>query len=93
MVVAGIVYQLLQVYFYILLARVILEWVRMFMQGRSPGPLAVIYGALYDLTEPVLRPLRRLIPPLRLGAAALDLSVLVAFILIFLLQQLVVTLA
>ena len=46
------------------------------------------YGILYDLTEPVLRPVRRLIPPLKVGVAALDLSPIIVFALIFVLQRL-----
>lgn len=35
---------------------------------------------LHDLTEPVLRPLRGLIPPLRIGMVGLDLSPIIVFI-------------
>jgi YggT family protein len=45
------------------------------------------YGILYDLTEPVLRPFRRLIPPLKVGVAALDLSPIIVFALIWVLQE------
>jgi YggT family protein len=58
--------------------------------GRGPSGTAMVrtYGILYDLTEPVLRPVRRLIPPLRIGVAALDLSPIIVFALIFVLQRL-----
>ena len=35
---------------------------------------------IYNLTEPVLGPLRRAIPPMRMGAAAIDLSPLIIII-------------
>jgi len=38
-----------------------------------------VAGFLYLVTDPVLGPLRRVLPPLRMGAMALDLSPIVAF--------------
>ena len=67
----------------ILLVRVILSWVQ--LAGWRPpasGPLRSAYELLYDVTEPPLRALRRIIPP----AGMFDLSVVVAFIIIFVLQ-------
>jgi YggT family protein len=78
---------LLTVYFYILLAQVILSWA--FVLGmRRPyaGPGRVIVDGLDAVTEPVLRPLRRLIPPLRAGGVGLDLSILVAFVILYVLR-------
>ena len=42
------------------------------------GSLATVAGFLYLVTDPVLGPLRRVLPPLRMGAMALDLSPIVA---------------
>ena len=67
----------------ILLLRVILSWVQ--LAGWRPpatGPLRSAYDLLYDVTEPPLRMLRRILPP----AGMFDLSVVVAFIIIFVLQ-------
>jgi len=51
-----------------------------------PGtPAASIYGILHDLTEPVLAPLRRIIPP----AGMFDLSFLVLFVLLTILRAFV----
>lgn len=59
-----------------------MSWVRI-----EPGSsVASVYSALFNLTEPVLGPLRRTIPPVRLGMAALDLSPLIVLIGIQLLQ-------
>jgi YggT family protein len=67
----------------ILLVRVILSWIQ--LAGWRPpatGPLRSAYDLLYDVTEPPLRALRRILPP----AGMFDLSVVVAFIIIFVLQ-------
>lgn len=53
-----------------------MSWVRI-----EPGtPVASIYSTVFNLTEPVLGPLRRAVPPVRLGMAALDLSPLIVFV-------------
>ncbi len=67
----------------ILLIRVILSWVQ--LAGWRPpatGPLRSAYDLLFDMTEPPLRLLRRVLPP----AGMFDLSIVVAFIIIFVLQ-------
>jgi YggT family protein len=67
----------------ILLVRVILSWIQ--LAGWRPpatGPLRSAYELLFDVTEPPLRALRRILPP----AGMFDLSVVVAFIIIFVLQ-------
>ena len=46
-------------------------------------------GFLYVITDPVLVPLRRILPPVRMGAVGLDLSPLVAFFGIVFLQRLI----
>jgi YggT family protein len=67
---------LLSLYSWVILARIILSWVRV-----EPGtPVASIYSVVFNLTEPVLGPLRRAIPPVRLGMAALDLSPIIVFV-------------
>ena len=65
---------LLEVYFFVLLAYVIFSWV-----PRPPEPLMPFVLGVRRLVEPVVAPLRRVIPPLRLGGIALDLSILVVF--------------
>ena len=65
-------------YWLILIGRLILDWVQVFSRDWQPkGPLLVIAEAIYTVTDPPLRLLRRFIPPLRLGQVALDLSFLV----------------
>ncbi len=57
-----------------------MSWVRI-----EPGsPVESIYSVVFNLTEPVPGPLRRAIPPVRLGMAALDLSPIIVFVAIML---------
>jgi YggT family protein len=71
--VCGVLFPLAYI---VLIARIALSWVPV-----TPGTfLAQVNSTLYAITEPVLGPLRRAIPPVRLGAAALDLSPIVVFL-------------
>ena len=75
--------QLLSIYTLILFVRIIASFITQF---RAPPPaLAPLLKVLYDLTEPVLRIARRYIPPFGM----LDLSPLVVFILIRILQEVI----
>lgn len=75
--------QLLQLYVLVVIARIVLSWFPI-----SPGSgLASVFGILYALTEPVMAPLRRVLPPLMLGGGGLDLSPIVLFFGIQILQQ------
>jgi len=71
----GIICSLIQLYVLLLVVRVVMSWFPI-----SPnGPAETVAGFLYMVTDPVLVPLRRLLPPVRMGAMALDLSPIVAF--------------
>lgn len=80
----------LQVFWFLLLARIIVEMIQSFSRDWRPsGVLAVIFEILFTITDPPVKALRRLIPPVRLGAVALDLSVIVLFIGIIVLQAVI----
>ena len=66
---------LLQLYMLVLLVRVVLSWFPISPNGTG----ATLAGFLYLVTDPVLVPLRRVIPPIRLGAMAVDVSPIAAF--------------
>ncbi len=73
----------LWLYFILLIGRLILDYVQMFARSWRPsGPVLVVAEIIYTATDPPLRALRRVIPPLRLGSISLDLSFLVLLILI-----------
>jgi len=72
----GIICSVLQLYLYVIFARIILSW---FPVGEGSA-IAPVQSALFSVTEPVLGPLRRALPPLRLGGMGLDLSPIVVVI-------------
>jgi YggT family protein len=81
----GIICVALQLYVIVLFARVILSWFPI-----SPGSaMEGISDVLMMLTEPVLGPLRRAIPPVRLGAMGLDLSPLIALFGVQIIQRII----
>lgn len=80
----------LQIYVLVLIARIVLDYVFMFArQWRPRGFVLVIVEGVFSLTDPPIRLLRRIIPPLRLGGVSLDLAFLVLFILVQILISIV----
>ena len=71
---------ILQIYSYAMLARAIISWI--------PGldHYHPIVQLLYRITEPVLEPIRRLVPPL---GGTLDISIIIVFIALNILMGLV----
>ncbi|MDP8992308.1 MAG: YggT family protein [Actinomycetota bacterium] len=70
-----------QLYVYVLVARILLSWFPI-----TPGStLASVFSVLYKVTEPVLGPLRRLLPPVGIGGMGFDLSPIIVFLVIQLL--------
>ena len=65
----------LELYTYVLILYVIFSWV-----PNPPDALRPFILGVVRLVEPVAAPLRRAIPPLRIGMVALDLSIIVLFV-------------
>ncbi|MFE4542514.1 YggT family protein [Arthrobacter sp. NPDC056727] len=77
----GLVYIVLLFIFVALIVRLVFDWVQMFAREWRPRGVALVAAhAVYSVTDPPLKVLRRLIPPLRLGGVSLDLGFLVLFI-------------
>ncbi|HEU4912913.1 MAG TPA: YggT family protein [Actinomycetes bacterium] len=73
----------LWIFFILLIGRLVLDYVQMFARSWRPrGPMLVVAEAIYTVTDPPLRALRKVIPPLRLGSISLDLSFLVLVVLV-----------
>jgi YggT family protein len=65
-------------FFLLLLVRLVLDWVQFFVRDWRPsGPVLVVAEVTYSVTDPPLRFLRRLLPPLAIGTVRLDLAFLV----------------
>ena len=80
-VLGAVILTVLWVFLGMLWIRFIVDWVQVFARSWSPsGPLLVILEAVYSATDPPIKALRRVIPPLRLGSIALDLSFLIVLL-------------
>ena len=81
----------LTIYLVILVGRMIFGWVQVFARDWRPtGVLLVLAEAIFTVTDPPLKFLRRFIPPLRLGMVAMDLSFMVLFIVVLILLEVAV---
>ena len=68
-------------YTYVLLARVVLDLIQVFSRDWRPtGVILVLVEAVYTVTDPPIKLVRRFLPPLRLGSIALDFGIIVIFI-------------
>lgn len=76
---------LLQIYLLVIFGRVLLSWFPL----DPNGPMATIGGFLHLLTDPVMKPVQRTLPPVRLGGFALDLSAIVVIMGIFILRGII----
>lgn len=82
--VASILELLLWLYFIALLARLVSDWIQVFARDWQPrGPVLVVLEAVYTVTDPPLKFIRRFVPPIRLGSIALDLAFIILFIAVY----------
>jgi len=80
-VVGQVIHFLLWFFIVLLWVRFIVDWVQIFARSWTPsGPLLVVLEIVYSATDPPIKALRRVIPPLRIGSIALDLSFLIVLI-------------
>lgn len=76
--IASSVWILVQLYSLVMLARVLMSWIQI-------DPYSPLARTIYNLTEPVLAPIRNLMPP----AGMIDFSPMVAMILLFVLAEII----
>lgn len=85
-----IVYYVLFGFWLLLVARLVVELVRSFArEWRPSGGVAVGLETIYTVTDPPVHFVRRLIPSVRIGGVGLDLSIMVLWLVVFILMQLV----
>ncbi|MGN6300234.1 MAG: YggT family protein [Angustibacter sp.] len=88
-VVRSVLYLVVLAFFILLIGRLVLDWIQVFARDWRPrGVVLVIAEAIYTVTDPPLRLLRRAVPPLRIGQVAIDLAFMILFIVTLLLMQL-----
>ena len=74
----------------LLLARALLSWLPMFAPSFRPtGAVATAIDLVNRATDPPMRLVRRFLPPVRLGVASLDLSLIVCFVVLWVAQRIV----
>ena len=89
-VVGQILHGLLWGFIALLWIRFIVDWVQVFARSWSPGgPLLVVLEFVYSVTDPPIKALRKVIPPLRIGSVALDLSFIIVLVAAYLLLNVV----
>lgn len=80
-IVFGFLYLLLLLYFLTLMARLVFDWIQVFARNWRPRGVALVGASfIYRLTDPPLRKLRALIPPLRIGSVSLDIGFLLLLV-------------
>ncbi|MGA2528586.1 MAG: YggT family protein [Acidimicrobiales bacterium] len=78
------VVDILNLFLFILVVRVVLSYI-----PTQPGSALVPVTRFFEaITEPVLRPVRRVVPPLRVGGGAMDLSPIIVWVLILIISRL-----
>jgi YggT family protein len=80
-----IVCRLLDAYLILLFGRIILSWFPI----ESGSVMASVFGFLYAVTEPVLGPIRRVIPPMGMGGMGFDFSPLIVILVVSLLRSVI----
>jgi YggT family protein len=80
-VVGQATHAVLWVFIALMWVRFVVDWVQVFARSWSPtGVLLLILEFVYSVTDPPIKALRRVVPPLRIGNFALDLSFLLVMI-------------
>ncbi|WP_067675067.1 MULTISPECIES: YggT family protein [Nocardia] len=78
---------LLFVFWLLLISRIIVEFIRSIARDWHPrGAVAIVLEVIFTITDPPVKLLRRLIPPVNLGGIRLDLSIMVLIFIVFILM-------
>ena len=82
-----VIYLLVLVFLNVLLARFAMSWVMSIGRRWRPGRgAAAALEVVWSVTDPPLKTLRRVIPPLRLGTVNVDLAFIVLLVIVFVLM-------
>ena len=87
-IVGQILFTALLVFLLLLIFRLVMDYVFMFARGFRPhGALAVALELAYSATDPPIKAVRRVLPPLRIGNISLDLGFMVVFFVTYILMN------
>ena len=87
--IGGIIELVLSAFIVLLFVRLIVDWIQIFARSWTPrGPVLVVLEGVYSATDPPVKALRRIIPPLRLGGVAIDLSFVALLLICYILLKL-----
>lgn len=68
------------IFFVLLIGRLVVDWIQVFAREWRPRGISLVLAeAVYSATDPPLKALRRVVPPLRLGQIQLDLAFMILF--------------
>lgn len=86
----GLIYLVLSIVIMLLMARIVLDFIQIFARSWRPRGAALVFASVvYGGTDKPLGWVRKIIPPLNLGGIRLDLSFIVVFFVVSILQQVV----
>ena len=89
MVIGQLIDFVLRLFLLLLFARFVIDWVQVFARSWTPkGVVLVVLEVIYSITDPPILFVRRFVPPLRLGAIALDTSFIIVLVAVYLLREL-----
>jgi YggT family protein len=71
-----------------LVIRLVFDWIQMFARDWKPAGVVLLAAeGVYSVTDPPLRALRRIVPPLRIGSFQLDLAFTLLFLIVIVLMR------
>lgn len=83
------IYTVFQVYYWMLIARIIISWFPQILDIRGLQPIVAF---IFDATEPFLKIFRSIIPTVTLGGVGIDFSPFIAIITLIIVQRIVIQL-
>ena len=89
-ILLGVLYYVLLVFWLLLLGRLVVELVRTFArEWRPTGVAVVIIETVFTATDPPIKALRRILPPIPLGPIRLDLSLMIVMLVVIIAMNVV----
>lgn len=88
-IILSVIYIALLIVFIAMWVRFVFDWVQVLNPAFRPrGPVVVLAEASYTITDPPIKAVRRVVPPLQLGGVRLDLAWTIVLIVVLILMSL-----